>query len=144
MSKHKIRWIKNRNRHYPSTLFIGRPNTPFAMDLFDATGDSGQLSISLQPDSGLISHCTKYDCYILDADFLGDVSDAMDNILSKHPDVRILVISDSYDWKDAVNAFRMGAIDVIRTPLSTIHTRAALNYVMAQQLPRRNIRHAGV
>lgn len=140
MSEHKIRWIKNRNRHYHTTLFIGRANSPFALDLFDATGECGQLSISLHPDSKLISACTKYDCYILDADFLGDVTYTMDKILSKHPDARILVISDSYDWEDAVNAFRMGAIDVIRTPRSTLHTRAVLEYMMAQQLPQGTLR----
>ena len=58
--------------------------------------------------------------------------------------LRILVVSDSYDWEDAVNAFRLGAIDVIRTPDSGVLARENLNYVMAQLLPRRNSRRAGV
>ena len=105
MSTHSIKWIKETRRNSRNVLFIGRPASTLAKYLYEALGQCGSLSVSLHSDSGLISSCTPYDCYVLDADYLGDVAAAMDNILSVHPDARILVVSDSFDWEDATNAF---------------------------------------
>lgn len=144
MSIHSIKWIKETTRINLNVLFIGRPAGQLANQLYDALGRCGTLSVSLHPDSGLISNCTRYSCYVLDADYLGDVTEAMQNILFIHPNARILVVSDSYDWEDAVNAFRLGAIDVIRTPPTDIVTNGIINYALKQQLPRRNARDASV
>ena len=137
MSKHSIKWIKETRRSSRHVLFIGRPASTLANHLYEASGQCYLVSVSLHADSGLISACTPYDCYVLDADYLGDVTEAMNNILSVHPDARILVISDSFDWEDATNAFRLGAINVVRTPQTSIITRETIKYAMNQQLPRR-------
>lgn len=137
MSTQSIRWIKETERNNRSVLLIGRPSGQLANHLFEALGHCGTLSVSLHPDSKLISGCMRYSCYVLDADYPGDITEAMHNILSVQPDARILVVSGSYDWEDAVNAFRLGAINVIRTPVTGIITREIINYALKQQLPRR-------
>ena len=144
MSTRPIKWITDTRRNSQHVLFIGKPASTLAKHLSEASTNSYLLSVSLHADSGLIIACTPYDCYVLDADYLGDVSEAMDNILSVHPDARILVVSDSFDWEDATNAFRLGAINVVRTPQTSIITGETIKYAMKQQLPRRQSRNAKV
>ncbi|MGJ3241318.1 MAG: hypothetical protein ACFE0Q_21605 [Anaerolineae bacterium] len=136
MSNQFTRWVQATGRNHHSVLLIGNPASPLAHHLYQALDYDGHLSVSLHDDSGLISACTAYNCYVLDGDHVGALDQVMKAIQAVQPRARILVISDSYDWEDARQAFRLGAIEVLRTPANATQARAMLARVLRQHLPQ--------
>lgn len=142
-STHAIKWINNRAyRHTITALFIGNPASRAAQQLAEILGSYGQLSLTIHPRSKLVTACTPYDIYILDANTLRDIPNTLAYILNRQPRARILVIQDNDTWQVTRAAFRAGALDVIRTPNSVSTMQKTLQRALAQQLPQAQV--AGV
>ncbi|MEM9953521.1 MAG: hypothetical protein AAF846_18075 [Chloroflexota bacterium] len=137
MSEHAIHWIHNQPRNYQTVLFFGRPSSRLAQHLDNALNQRGGLSMTIHPNSKLVHASAPYDCYVIDADYFGEIGYIMNRILKANINARILIISDTYNWRDAVRAFDYGAIDVIRQPRNSTAITHILQTVKKQFLPRR-------
>ncbi|MEL7435972.1 MAG: hypothetical protein AAFN11_18650 [Chloroflexota bacterium] len=136
MKASAIHWIHARTqRNALTVLYIGNPASRAASQLADLLGSCGQLSLTIHARSKLISAHTPYDIYVLDANTLRDVPATIDYIYRKQAQARVLVIQDNHQWQITREAFRAGAIDVIRTPKSIYAMSVALKQVLLQQLP---------
>lgn len=112
MFKKKTSRLVGTRERTAEFLLIGQSDSEWQKALDDASKIFGNLRAI--PPINLHKEPTIYDCYILDDAHIPNVPSLIRKIRRRHPNARIVVVSDNPTWENARAAFRVGAIDYVQ------------------------------
>lgn len=132
MFKKKTSQLVGTRERSASFLLIGQSDSQWRRALDDASKIFGNLRAILP--TMLHKESTIYDCYILDDAHIPNVPALIRKIRRRHPNARVVVVSDNPSWENARAAFRVGAIDYVQRENDCRGLRKTLSEILQKRI----------
>ncbi len=102
----------------------------------EALAPLGKLDIEGEGKASRLIQHERYKIIIIDTSHIKDLSELFLQIEKRLKDTRVVVATAKPDWKEARQAFRLGAVDYIHRPMTVDDLRSRFRAILEQSLKK--------